>query len=30
MTPEQKAVYGLTDEEWQELIGGDEAERPPT
>jgi hypothetical protein len=28
MTPEQKAAYGLTDDEWGELMGRDEDERP--
>jgi SMI1/KNR4 family protein SUKH-1 len=30
MTPEQKAQWGLTDAEWQELLGGDDPERPST
>ena len=31
MTPEQKAQWGLTDDEWQELLGGDDPGRgrPP-
>jgi SMI1/KNR4 family protein SUKH-1 len=28
MTPEQKAQFGLTDEEWAELMGGDDGDRP--
>jgi hypothetical protein len=28
MTPEQKAQWGLTDAEWDELLGGDDSEQP--
>ena len=30
MTPEQKAQWGLTDDEWKDLLGGDGSERPPS
>jgi hypothetical protein len=30
MTPEQKAQWGLTDDEWNELLGNAGSERPPS